>query len=124
MLLYIIGASSYSTSTQRKSTSSNGSNSQFFPQTTYRTFDMGDPTVVITKLKEFNQHVSDANAKASGGELENLIQLCDDATFNSQHIPTILKILNWPEGIFKPELFTKHDFIVEQMIFRLLIPCN
>lgn len=95
----VIGESSYSTSSDMKNASVKHSSTQFFPQTTYKTFDMGDPTVVITKLKEFCRNVHDVNIKLSEIELDNLIYLCDDKTFDAQYMPNILKLLNWPEGI-------------------------
>lgn len=58
---------------------------------------MGDPQVILTKLREFNKEMSDLNL--SDAELDHLILLCNDGTFNATYLASLIKVLNWPEGI-------------------------
>ncbi|XP_050305466.1 phospholipase A-2-activating protein [Anthonomus grandis grandis] len=88
------GGSSYTT---------NGSSSTFFPVTSYRTFDSGDPTVILKKLKEFNSQLPDNN-KASESDLESLVKICGGSTEDRSSYEVLFRLLMWPEDKIFPVL--------------------
>nr|XP_022905059.1 phospholipase A-2-activating protein [Onthophagus taurus] len=120
------GASSYSTgtgtatsSTKKPSTATYGANtdpftgsasytsvtnqlSKFFPLMDYRTFDMGDPQVILKKLKEFNQKVGDSNNQMEEADLEDVVKLCKQHRSDLKCYDNLFRLLNWPEDIVFP----------------------
>lgn len=121
-LLYIIGASSYSSSmaaptNNASSTINSGSNAdpftgassyttlksstsgKFFPQINYRSFDMGDPKVILNKLKEFNQKTGDSSSKIEETILEDIIKLCTQPSSDERCVDGLFKLLLWTDGM-------------------------
>lgn len=86
------GGSSYSTSRNGSLTSSE----KYFPLNIYRTFDMGDPNIILGKLKEFNGKV---NTTVNEESLEEIVQLCSKGVSNSKILDDLFQLLNWPDGM-------------------------
>lgn len=70
----------------------------FYPQTQYRTFDFGDPQVILKKLKEFNQKSGDRNNKIDEAVLEDVIKLCNQSLSDDKYITQLFSLLDWPDG--------------------------
>lgn len=91
------GGSSYSTAASRVSTSTSSSASTFFPLKAYRTFDMGDPKVILNKLKEFNKHSA---ILVDEDELEELVKICGGPLNDPKTVDLLFQLLDWPDGEF------------------------
>lgn len=87
------GNSSYTTLKQDNSCQTN-----FFPITSFRSFDIGDPNVVLNKLKEFNEKCTDINLKVDDAQLDELVKICIGPPTNSESIDVLFKLLDWPHG--------------------------
>ncbi|KAJ8959902.1 hypothetical protein NQ318_011639 [Aromia moschata] len=119
------GASSYSTSATKNkptSTATSGANADpftgsssytslgqsssntFFPITTYRSFDMGDPNIILNKLKEFNTKSGDGNNSVDDKDLEKVIELCGGVPSDPNSFDLLFKLLDWPDDIIFPVL--------------------
>lgn len=85
------GSSSYSTS---GSTTSNS----FFPQTSYKLFETGDPQIILNKLKEFNQKSGDGTGSFPEDYLEEVIKLCSVNGCRIESFDVLSKLLEWPDG--------------------------
>jgi len=70
----------------------------FYPQIQYRTFDFGDPQVILKKLKEFNKKCGDGNNKIDETMLEGIIKLCNQSLCDDNHIAQLFSLLDWPDG--------------------------
>lgn len=68
----------------------------YFPITAYKTFDMGDPNVILSKLKEFNEKIG--SQKLENSVLDQAITICTTNFGNSDSINILFKLLDWPEG--------------------------
>ncbi|XP_060528385.1 phospholipase A-2-activating protein [Cylas formicarius] len=93
------GGSSYTTAAFQ---GSNGST--YFPVSSYRTFDAGDPNVVLNKLKEFNAKLSGRGLAVSDADLEALSRLCTVPTSDVSTVDVLFRLLNWPEDFVFPVL--------------------
>ncbi|VEN56039.1 unnamed protein product, partial [Callosobruchus maculatus] len=103
------GASSYTTSKStsggRSDTLTSSSNTSltqgnmtgFFPITTYRSFDMGTPEVILNKLKEFNQKCGDGSQRVDDRELEEMVKLAGGLPSDPNAFDTLFKLLDWPD---------------------------
>lgn len=111
----ISGGSSYSTSAGRGSTNVapvSGSNAdpftgsssytsqqpqepKFYPQSVFRTFDMGDPNVILTKIKEFNKKNGTLMEEPL---IEQAVNTCSNLAGDAKSIDLLFQLLNWPEG--------------------------
>lgn len=81
--------------------SSQGAN--FFPIKNYRIFEMGDPSVILAKLKEFNQKTGDSqNPPVNEHYLEELVKLCNGPPEDPNSFDTLFKLLEWPDEIVFP----------------------
>ncbi|KAJ8972552.1 hypothetical protein NQ314_000139 [Rhamnusium bicolor] len=119
------GGSSYSTSVNKKATSKAGaaagansdsftgkssytslsqSPSTFFPITTYRSFDMGDPNIILNKLKEFNRKREDGRFLVEENDLEEMIKVCVSVPSEPNSYNVLFKLLDWPDDIIFPVL--------------------
>lgn len=88
------GGSSYT------SLSQTASSSNFFPIATYKSFDIGDPNVVLNKLKEFNQKCGESNAKIDDRMLEEMVKICIGPPTDPNAYDVLFKLLDWPDGKF------------------------
>ncbi|KAI4461369.1 phospholipase a-2-activating protein [Holotrichia oblita] len=89
------GASSYTTL-------NSSSPNSFFPQMKYRSFDMGDPKVILNKLKEFNQKTGDSSSKISESMLDDVIKLCTQSSSDQRCMDGLFKLLLWTDDIIFP----------------------
>ncbi|XP_066245153.1 phospholipase A-2-activating protein [Euwallacea similis] len=87
------GDSSYSTTPQNT----------LFPVKTYRTFDTGDPEVIIKKIKEFNSKLSE-DFKLPENELEALGSVCQGPSSDPATYELLFRLLDWPEDVVFPAL--------------------
>lgn len=78
--------------------------SKYFPQRTYLRFDVGDPNVILNKLKEFNTKVCDGNLMLTEHELEEFISLGKGNSIKPEDLNILLKLLQWPDDIIFPIL--------------------
>lgn len=141
---FVLGASSYSSnmnsSTNNQSTTgSSGTNADpftgassyttlnssspnsFFPQMKYRSFDMGDPKVILNKLKEFNQKTGDSESKITESLLEDVIKLCTQSSSDERCMDGLFKLLLWTDGNI---INIKLDLIYSTCHFRNSISCD
>lgn len=72
----------------------------FFPITAYRTFEMGDPNVILSKLKEFSGQLTDD----SYNSLDGVIQLCNGPSDDSAAFDNLFRLLNWSDRIVFPAI--------------------
>ncbi|KAG5881794.1 hypothetical protein JTB14_037091 [Gonioctena quinquepunctata] len=91
------GSSSYTTQTQ-------DSTGNFFPITSYRSFDGGDLTIILNKLKEFNLKSGDGNDRLEDKELEEVMKLCSGSPSDGSGLDILIKLLEWPDDIIFPVL--------------------
>ncbi|XP_018568401.1 phospholipase A-2-activating protein [Anoplophora glabripennis] len=100
------GGSSYSTSrgTNKQLPVKKTSSSNFFPLTAYRSFDMGDPNVILNKLREFNANSGDGNESVDEKDLEELIKLCVGPPSDPNVFDVLFKLLDWRDDIVFPVL--------------------
>lgn len=85
------GDGSYSTGVNKTSNS-------FFPQTSYKLFETGDPQVILNKLKEFNQKCGDGSSSLPESYLEEVIKLCSTDGCGVESFDVLTKLLEWPDG--------------------------
>ncbi|CAG9765638.1 unnamed protein product [Ceutorhynchus assimilis] len=137
------GASSYATSTARPASSSAVSNSGgnadpftgsssytttpqtsfgYFPVCAYRTFDAGDPTVILKKIKEFNEKLSDN--KATDEDLEKLGLLCSGPVNDVLSYELLFKLLDWPEDMVFPVLDVVRMAVKDPINNNLIVALN
>ncbi|KAK4875781.1 hypothetical protein RN001_012203 [Aquatica leii] len=95
------GGSSYS--------SSLGSNTQnrqvenhYFPLKEYRSFDGGDPKVILGKLKEFNAKAG--NGAVDEATLEKICSYCNGSVKDELSLDAFINLLNWSDDIVFPVL--------------------
>lgn len=106
------GGSSYTTS-------STTGQFTYFPISSFRSFDIGDPKVVINKLKEFNKSASPN--EVSENDLDELIQLCNgETTYNG--VELLFKILDWPDNLIFPVLDVVRMGVRHKVINEII--CN
>ncbi|XP_017771829.1 PREDICTED: phospholipase A-2-activating protein [Nicrophorus vespilloides] len=87
----ITGGSSYSTSGRQ-------SEDFYFPQSSYIRFDMGDPQVILNKLKEFNQTIDEPNLRPVEEEIILKIgDLCNQPTDEENVYKKLFELLFWPD---------------------------
>ncbi|CAH1156011.1 unnamed protein product [Phaedon cochleariae] len=108
------GASSYSTSLSSAPAANpaiSGANKPsaasfggFFPITVYRSFDVGDPQVILNKLKEFNSRTGDGIDGAQESELEEVVKLCSGPPADGNALDVLYKLLDWPDDVIFPVL--------------------
>lgn len=92
------GRSSYTSLGQNSSTNS----AAFFPISAYKSFDVGDPSVILNKLKEFNARSGDGFNALSDTSLEEIVKLCSGPPGNPDAFDLLFKLLEWPDGkLFK-----------------------
>lgn len=72
--------------------------SKFFPLTVYRTFDMGNPQIVLNKLKEFNEEAKGHSTFMDERQLERLVDMCDGPSTDPNSVDMLFKLLEWPDG--------------------------
>lgn len=89
------GGSSYSTTSQT-------STSSYFPISTYKTFDTGDPNVILKKLKEFN--LNSTQNKVIEEELDSLVDICVGIPQNPNTFDLLFRLLDWPDELVFPVL--------------------
>lgn len=107
--LYPTGGSSYTTAREQN----RQGNGQFFPILKYHLFETGDASVILRKLKEFNQKSA---ASVSEIELENMISLTNGITNDSASYDVLFKLLEWPEGNVTSVFFTIIHFLRRETI--------
>lgn len=102
------------------------SSTNFFPITSFRSFDIGDPTVVLNKLKEFNQKYFDSNGRVDDSQLEEMVKMCFAPPTDPNAFDVLFKLLDWPDGKYYslrqdnshyPFLF-RDDFLALLLLFR------
>ncbi|CAH0554986.1 unnamed protein product [Brassicogethes aeneus] len=96
------GGSSYTTVTQAQNKS--GECERFFPLSAYRTFDIGNPQIVLNKLKEFNEEAKGHNTFLDEKQLERLVDLCDGPPADPNSLELLFKLLDWPDDYLFPVL--------------------
>lgn len=97
----MLGGSSYSSArgagpSVSSNTTVTGTHQRLFPQNQYRSFDLGDPNVILGKLKEFNQKAG--NNSVDEVFLEDVIQLCSRSVVQSTGYEILFNLLNWSDG--------------------------
>ncbi|RZC40157.1 phospholipase A-2-activating protein [Asbolus verrucosus] len=76
---------------------------KYFPINVYRTFEMGDPNVILGKLKEFNEKSGDSkNSVVSEGYLDEVVKLCNGPPDDPNAFDVLFKLLDWPDEIVFP----------------------
>lgn len=68
----------------------------------YKTFDSAVPAVILKKLTEFNNCLTEF--RVFNSDLENLVQLCVESSQNSTIYDLLFKMLDWPENNLFPVL--------------------
>lgn len=91
-----LGSHSYSSS-QTKPAAPPVIQTGSFLQTTYYSFDAGDESVILRKLKEFNEQSGTAAVDTS--ILEGIIQLCTGPALNLKYLDELFNLCNWPDGM-------------------------
>ncbi|XP_076265264.1 phospholipase A2 activator protein [Rhynchophorus ferrugineus] len=91
------GASSYTTTSQMAAAAT------YFPISSYKTFDTGDPNVVLNKLKEFNGKAASSN-QIGEAELASVIEICSGPPSNATVFDLVFKLLDWPDDLVFPVL--------------------
>ncbi|XP_023012840.1 phospholipase A2 activator protein [Leptinotarsa decemlineata] len=76
----------------------------FFPITSYRSFEVGDPNVILNKLKEFNLKTGDGNDRLKDEELEEVVKFCSGPPNDGGSLDLLRKLLDWPDDIIFPVL--------------------
>lgn len=105
------GGSSYTSLHQSTSTTN------FFPITNFRSFDIGDPNVVLNKLKEFNHKCDDSNSKVEDRQLEEMVKICIGPPTDSNVYDVLFKLLEWPDGKFlRLSVYTAFDTFIETIL--------
>lgn len=95
------GGNSYTTTTLQQSKSAPSSNS-YYPHKSYLRFDMGDPKVILGKLKEFNVKVAE-DAQVSDAALQAVASLATDTCLDSQAVDVLFNILEkWTDDVIFP----------------------
>ncbi|CAH1990156.1 unnamed protein product [Acanthoscelides obtectus] len=97
-------AASNSLSSNSNSLNQGSRSSGFFPQTSYRSFDMGDPGVILNKLKEFNQKCGDGSQRVDDRQLEEMVKVANGLPSDPNAFDTLFKLLDWPDDIIFPVL--------------------
>ncbi|XP_018332885.2 phospholipase A-2-activating protein [Agrilus planipennis] len=93
------GANSYNTgSTNQISVPK----TNLFPQTTYRLFEMGDPNLILAKLKEFNGKLSEGQGKLDESVFEGIIKMCNGPFIDPKYLELLFELLNWNDEIIFP----------------------
>lgn len=59
---------------------------------------MGDPNVILNKLKEFNVNSGDGNESVEEKDLEELIKLCVGPPSDPNVFDVLYKLLDWRDG--------------------------
>lgn len=59
---------------------------------------MGDPNVILSKLKEFSEQLTDDSHRS----LDRVIQLCNGPTDDSETFDNLFRLLNWSDKIVFP----------------------
>ncbi|XP_045474731.1 phospholipase A-2-activating protein [Harmonia axyridis] len=90
------GGMSYTTATNKSSS--------YFPQQRYLPFEIGDPNVILNKLKEFNRKVGDGSNSVEEKDLELFVSLCKGPVTEMEVFDIMFKLLEWPEDMIFPVL--------------------
>ncbi|KAL3270153.1 hypothetical protein HHI36_009211 [Cryptolaemus montrouzieri] len=91
------GSMSYTTTSTIKT-------STYFPQKQYLSFEMGDPSVILNKLKEFNNKIGEVTNRIDEEHLEEFVTLCKGFPKNPDVFDILFKLLKWPEDMIFPVL--------------------
>ncbi|XP_044754625.1 phospholipase A-2-activating protein [Coccinella septempunctata] len=78
--------------------------SSYFPQKKYLPFEIGDPNVILNKLKEFNRKVGDGTNSVDENQLELFVSLCKGVATDPDVFDIMFKLLEWPEDMIFPVL--------------------
>ncbi|KAL1514055.1 hypothetical protein ABEB36_003380 [Hypothenemus hampei] len=129
------GGNSYTTSSSKPSTSTkpptsggdpftSGSSysTAYFPVTSYRTFDTGDPKIIVGKIKEFNENLS--HDKLPAEDLDKLIKLCSEPADSPEVYEMLFTLLNWPENIIFPVLDVIRMTLRDQTNNEIIVSFN
>ncbi|KAF5295352.1 hypothetical protein FQR65_LT01542 [Abscondita terminalis] len=95
------GGSSYTSSHSNNSQKTLNEN-QYFPLKEYRSFDAGDPKVILGKLKEFNAKAG--SAAVDEAILENICSICSSSIQNELCLNSFISLFNWNDDIVFPVL--------------------
>lgn len=68
---------------------------------------MGDPNVILNKLKEFNTNSGDGNEAVDEKDLEELVKLCVGPPSDPNVFDVLYKLLDWRDG----ELIIGNDLL-------------
>lgn len=95
------GGNSYTTNTLQQNNSTPSSNS-YYPHKSYLKFDMGDPKVILGKMKEFNAKLTE-DAQVSEAAIETVAVLATDTCLDSQAVDVMFEILEkWTDDVIFP----------------------
>ncbi|CAG9862601.1 unnamed protein product [Phyllotreta striolata] len=111
------GSSSYSTQAQ-------GSAGNFFPLKEYYSFDTGEPSVILKKLKEFNEKCGDGNDKLDDKDLEDFVKLCSEPATEGNAVDVLAKLLEWPDDIIFPVLDVIRLAVRNQLNNKVIVNLN
>lgn len=96
------GSNSYSTATLTTNSSTTGA--KYFPQTVYRSFDIGDAKIIIGKLKEFNKKCGDGGSTINETNFDEFLTICNGEPKDPNCFDLLFKLLDWPDDIVFPVL--------------------